>query len=305
MTDQRMDDRLRAAGDHWRATVAADTNDRSEPLDLLDTHRPRRRRLVTILSAAAVIVLVAVGASLLATRDDKTTSAPSNSVPAALRGVTWTDPAARSTIVFLDRAVRVDDGCTVTYRLYARSSTMSIGRHIGAKVICGPGLGPANLRLAHAARRFDRVVLNGTFDWSLDGHVLHLAARGTTIALTTDGKPAPNIEHQTWRLAGVDDARGRLVENLKTVTLTFDQGGPLEFHGSDGCNTISGDVRSTLTTITFVQPKISLMGCGPESPETKVIDTLLAGATDYRILDDELILSRPGYDGLLVYTAVR
>jgi len=79
-----MDERLRSAGERWRSTVAADTDVCSEPLNLIDTRPPNRRRLATILSAAAVVALVAVGASLLVTRDNNTT-AVSGSTPAALR----------------------------------------------------------------------------------------------------------------------------------------------------------------------------------------------------------------------------
>jgi len=48
----------------------------------------------------------------------------------------------------------------------------------------------------------------------------------------------------------------------------------------------------------------TLMEC-PSSRATTVIDTLLSGTTDYRIIGNGLVLSRQGYYGLLAYKAVR
>lgn len=125
-----------------------------------------------------------------------------------------------------------------------------------------------------------------------------------------DGGPSPvdagptSLTGTTWKLVHITDANGHDVPVAGKAALSIDESDHLS--GSDGCNSISGDVDVNATMIGFGNGLATTeLACPNQMSATaEHVDALLAGDVAWRINDDELTLSKAGA-GTLVYQAVR
>jgi heat shock protein HslJ len=137
-----------------------------------------------------------------------------------------------------------------------------------------------------------------------------LVAGGTFLVANLssgDGPPATveagpiSLAGTTWNLVGVTDANGDDVPVAGKATLFIDDSGHL--NGSDGCNSISGDVDISGATIDFGHGLATTeIACPNEvSATAEHVDALVSGDVTWSIGDDKLTLSKDGV-GSLIYT---
>jgi heat shock protein HslJ len=255
----------------------------------------RRWRGRAILAAAASVLIIAALGAVLAPHTSKTSPSAAAS---ALTGVTWTDPASRSTVVFDEDSVRIDNGCEGGLRaLTIGDDWLAIGEPIGMQSVCSPVSTWPPPDIAH----FDRVLTAGRLTWVLTGDTLRLTnAKGESLDLRGGG-PALAVTGQKWALERVldDGSHGQQLLPGSSAAFMIDDG---RVHASDLCSELSGSATVTDTTITFtdVQPDKACIDPG-FTPATRVIDSVLSGTISYGIRGDELILYGEKGD-LLTYT---
>jgi heat shock protein HslJ len=310
MTDERMDARLRAAGERWR-TANTEVAEPSEPseVEIASPATPsRHRNWWAIASAAVVVAALALGAVLFARSSDTGNSAAGIG---QLTGVTWTDPHSNGAVVFLDGSARVTEFCgTDTHPLTVDGDQLTIG----TKVL-GIGSGcadPGIKRTPTQQRRYDEWrraraqflrIVHGPATWSIAGNTLTLTTAGVgTLRLMTDGTPAPQAVGTRWRLAGYygfkQDWHRATGANLH---ITADG----HFTAGDLCGTLVGTADVSLTTMTLDRTGGGPI-CSPPISLTpmRVIDAILKGTVEYSISGDEMVLRKHGSPAMLTYRAV-
>lgn len=301
--DESMDARLRAAGERWRAaTPAATAESGASEFEPLPEPAPRRRTWIASAAAAAIVAAVGVGVGIFASGSGhQPVASGQRALPnqpsgtqSALQGVTWVNRATGVQVVFLADAVRLDDGCTNGLRaLQVNGDQLSIGATVGPQSTCGGAGAPAapttpDPRAVAEGRRFEQL-LHGTSTWSVNGDTLALSRPGVgSTTLTTNGKQAPTILGGRWRLTGVTN---------REIDLAVTADG--HFTASDDACGVSGTVTVTDLTMTFdtTGPPCHALG----TPQTGRIDAFLSGTAQYSIHGNELIISKQGQPGSLLY----
>jgi heat shock protein HslJ len=309
MTDDQMNARLRDAGERWRGANTATAEGDAEELLFTPTKQSHHRRWLTLASAAVIAAALVIGGVVWATQQHHASAPPATKVKvpnaiSVLEGVTWTDTAANATVVFLDGAARTFDGCSNgVNELTVHGDELSLGKQIGPASTCtGTPQFPGQKATPQerALHEFYKT-LRGPSTWSLNGQTLSISrATGASITLTTDGTPALAVVDESWTLERVTDATANELDgSFSAASLAFDRRGG--FTASDLCNQISGTATATVDSIDFSTVAMTARSCGGASPATDVIDKVLSGNVRYAIRGDELILSKVGYDGLLIY----
>lgn len=323
--DESMDARLRAAGERWRAaTPAATAESGASEFEPLPEPAPRRRTWIASAAAAAIVAAVGVGVGIFASGSGhQPVASGQRALPnqpvgsqSALQGVTWVSRATGVQVVFLADAVRLDDGCTNGLRsLQVNGDQLSIGAAFGPQMTCGGGGAPAapptpDPRAVAAAQRFEQL-LHGTSTWAVTGHTLTLSRAGVgSTTLTTNGKQAPTILGGNWVLTQYNDSAGRThnIVDPGYNGVTFDVTSAGQLTASGFCGGLTG-----LVTVSDVS--IDLSGTGALNPAQRcafpqpgsadrVLPSLLSGTVWYSIRGDDLIISKQGQPGNLVYTFI-
>lgn len=301
MTDEQMDARLRAAGERWRSanTTVAEPIEPSD-VEITPTTRghSRRRNWWAIASAAVVVAALVLGAILFArsggTDDDNTATGVGQ-----LTGVIWVGPDGKSTAVFTSKTVTVETRCLVTTLPIAIiGSRLNVDtRSIARTDRC---VSPTRRSVTMLATTpLDRI-LRGIVSWSIEGHTLTLTTSGIgTIALATNGTPAPQLVGTRWRLVQVvDNSTDKATNVNQRMYLMIEPGG--SFRTSDGCNTISGRARVGAATVTFAHLATTQVACPPL--QDVLAGIIRPGQVSAQIGGTELILHTDV--GTAIYEAV-
>jgi heat shock protein HslJ len=294
MTDEQMDARLRAAGERWRAGAATAEPHPDDGFELLPARtRSHNRRWLAVASAAVLVAVLALAGMVVAQRTDH---APSSTNATRQLSGKWIDPVTRATLTFAPGSVRIADGCsTGTYRLQVAGNRATVGAPIGNVSVCGGT--PENqdrLQLFHQ-------VVSGTFTFVRSGQLLALSHAGAgTVLLTPDGNLT--LVDTDWHLWKITDRDGTNIVPAGDPVLHID--GEQHLTGTDGCNSLSGDVQVRVDTIVVPTLATTEMACVDPafSGSTNQIDAMLADTVHYSIDGDALTLTKPGA-GTLVYRA--
>ena len=327
MSTEDLDDRLHAAGEHWRAANATVANVdfgqlaiADEPIDVPVTPipdvapRPRRMR---VLLAVGVGVAAAVAATIVAVSLGGSTPArhrATGTAASALIGVDWRlaqiagpqgTPLAVSGPLMIDKNGKLTgtDGCNhLSAHVTIKADTINLGAVASTEVGClhpGAAFG-AQVALLDA-------VLSGTVHWSVQGDELTLSKDGIAALVyraapppTTDPKALVGID---WQLTAVaqDSPNGTASSVPPGARIAFDGHGG--FTESDGCNGAAGRVAIKAGTLVITKFTSTLVGCRAGDPAPEMVSkVLLAGTVTWSIKDGQLTLTKAGV-GSLSYTS--
>lgn len=312
MTDDRMDARLRAAGETWRAdhsAVATPSRPATE-LETLSPNHPRRPRRTGLFASAAVVAaaLVAGGAFLLNNSGDG--NGNRNGDSAAVEGTVWrltgydgdhgTNNSLSTFYIGPDGSLVADDSCMV------------IGAH--ANVDAGH-LHPTNfdIRYRDCTDSVGEVTFTKAIDlltsgpsFSVDGTALtigapgqpsmHLVAAPDLLPPTTD---VPTFLGAKWQLTKVTDGQGADHPVVGAPTLQVREG---RLSTSDGCNTLGGEVAIQNGKVDLKAVSSTAIGCtGPVSTTAAVIDTFFSADTLHETVRGTTLTITGGGGSELVY----
>lgn len=298
MTDQKMDARLHAAGERWRAanTATADVPDETDgALEILPAPKRHSQRWISAASAAVLAVALVIGGVLIATNrgDGHGPSTATSPEASALTGRIWTLSGDRgSTLSFHKGSVTVDAaGCDkYTVATTVDADHITLGKQIGKPVTC-PAPAPGAY-VDHLKRIVG--ILTGRLAWSVVGERLTLTKTdGSTIGTlvyTSAAAPNPTLVGTDWQLSKIGNSTK--VAGHASLTISGEQ----KLSGNDGCNSVSGDVTVRSGTIAFGQIGNTLMNCSaPDITATvSVVDAMLSGTVRYSIEGGELTLTKTG-----------
>lgn len=290
MTDDKMDARLRAAGEAWRnanaGTVVVDSE--TETLDLGRPRPSHRTRWLTIASAAVVAAALVLGSALLlrtSPKQDNGLASPERT--AALAGQWTITEQPDATLTFRPGAVRISiPGCETTnvdVSLTADTMTFAQRRAPGAACI-------------NTAE--EQGLLTGTVDYSVSGDRLSIAKTGAG-SVQLDRAIAA-IVGPKWYLTNMDLDVGSSPAVAGHPNLQITDG---HLVGSDGCNTMSGDVQVDIDSADLSQLAITEMACTDSDVSATAlgVDTILSGKVSYQVYDgNKLAITKEGV-GTLVY----
>lgn len=300
MTDERMDARLRAAGERWRNADTA-VVERTQPSEVEiapgTQGHSRRRNWWAIASAAVVVAALVFGGILFAragSNDRQATAGVDQ-----LIGVTWSDPQSQVTVVFRPNAARLSDACgTWLYQLTIDGDRLSLGKAIGRQRPCRTlALGRVPAQLRHNGERIALLykILRGPATWSIAGNVLTLTKPGVgTLRLTTDGVTAPEPGRLigTWRLdmLGQDGANsGGGSSATSDITITFQRDRNVVIYHT--CYEMRGTASVADDRITFRALHKINTSCRSEQSEDTTVDYALSGKVSWSLSGDQLTIT--------------
>lgn len=249
-------------------------------------------RTALALLAASALVLAACGSD-----DD---GSPSGSAPTAddLAGtafestdVTGYDLVADTTVTlgFETDALGANAGCNTMSGGYTiTDGTLDVSTMAATMMACDDALMAQDTWLSE--------FLTSGPDITLDGDTLTLSGGETTITLAAQA-PA-EVEGTTWVVTGLvaNEAISSMTAGTEgTATLTITDG---QASIATGCNTGSGSVEVTDTTMSFGPIALTRMACAPDLTdlETQVI-LVLDGEVTYEVDGDSLSIRKDGTDG--------
>ncbi len=249
MTDERMDARLRAAGQRWRAGTDGDTALAEVPeIDEELLAPPRRRR--TWLVAAAGAAVVALVAGLAIGLRGQPRHAPPSADTAGLQGVVWLlqgAPGTRSTATFYvghDGNLVADDECRlIAGHASVTASRLTVSdpvvRYKGCTDQYGPGFYDSGTKL-----------LRGSSAYSIDSSGLTIKRGSGSLHFVPAAKavPPPSLD----------------VPTLTDTTWRAPDGKTLRIDAASG--TISGTICAGRATV--AGPAVTFTGCGPTGQGT-------------------------------------
>jgi heat shock protein HslJ len=329
MSTEDLDDRLHAAAEHWRAANATVANVdfgqlaiADEPMDVPVTPSPevaphRRRRMRGLLAAgvgvAAAVAATIVAISLGGPAPERHDPAPATT--GALVGVDWRlaqiagprgAPLAVSAPLMIDKNGKLTgtDGCNhVGADAKITGDTIKLGAVVSTEMACvnrKPGFA-AQVALLDA-------VLSGTVQWSVQGDELTLSKDGIAALVyraapppTTDPKALVGIDWQLTVMAGAGpDATASTP--AAPAAVRFDGKGHLP--GSDGCNSMGGNVTITPGHLDDVAIGGTLMECpGARHDQYTLMHSVLRGSSIWDIADGQLTITKAGVGSLSWHAA--
>lgn len=310
MTDEEMDARLRAAGERWRvAAESPGTGRAARPQDPLAPIGavPRRRHRVGLLASAAVVVaaLAAGGGYVLSGTSDHHDAGNDT----RLDGTVWRllgyddERVVNSTASFYvgaNGALVADDSCTV---IGAKASVGAGRMHVTDVSVrdrsCTDSAGDVTFSRALPVLTDDPryTIDGGTLTIRAPGKpILHLAAAEHLPPPTLD---VPTLVGATWRLSSITDGSGDTHRVYGAPTLTI-SGARLT--ASDGCNSMSGDVRIDGWELALADVASTLVGCpGDTRTSADVVDRFFAGPTLHAVLEGASLTLKGDGIGELIY----
>jgi heat shock protein HslJ len=172
----------------------------------------------------------------------------------------------------------------------------------------GPAVGCTG-DLGDQSTTVDSFFASNPVGWSIrDGQLLIYGggAQAFSLVFETGGSVQPTgapLVGTKWTLAGITDPAGHDVPVAGNASLLV--GADDKVSGSDGCNSISGDVDVTGSTLGFGSGLATTeMACLDDQVTTTAdhVDNMLSGDVTWKISGDELTLTKDGA-GSLVYRA--
>jgi heat shock protein HslJ len=109
-----------------------------------------------------------------------------------------------------------------------------------------------------------------------------------------DNQEIVDLSGTSWTLFQIG---GQFPVSDSNVTIIFDKD---QAHGNATCNTYSVSYESTGTDLSFGLARTTMMACPHLDQETSYL-AALASVTGYRVENDQLVLSSPDADALLVF----
>lgn len=316
MTDERMDARLRRAGEAWRAaetTAAVDVTSRVEELAAPPTDRPRRVRRVGLLASAAIVAaaLVAGGGFLVANLgSDNGRPTSTEAGPQSLAGTNWalatiTDadghdvPVAGKPVLGIDDSTHVGgtDGCNkFGGDISIDSAVIRFGALELSETACSDD------RVTATAEHVD-AVLSGDVAWSIDDGMLTLSKAG---AGTLAYRSAPSGERSTdpsdlvgvtWTLTTIADASGGTAKTPDRPISIRISAGELDVP----CEHAAVQVGNGMLDIgPFHGDNPSALGCTGFAIAGQHVADVLTGHVTWVIDGDRLTITKDGV-GALIY----
>jgi hypothetical protein len=315
MTDDLMDERLRAAGERWRAAHpgATDLPEHSDEIDIQPSPK-QRQRWITAASAAVVAAALIVGGIVIATNRDNAPPSTHAALPPAasvLAGRTWTlSRDASTTLRFASDSVVIHAaGCVMsTVATHVAGHTLSFGAEIGNGSACG---GPPPGAPAEHLNRI-LAILTGTVGWAVVDNRLTLTKAGvgtlTYRAATADvpsTDPAGLTGH-SWQLTQTEAGDGSGTSQsasggsaISRSVVIFDGTG--RFTVEHRCYTDQGDadLGSGTAVLTHVALKVAIP-CASNAEtkagqnENDLVDSVLTGHVTWAITGTELTVTKGG-----------
>ncbi|MGN6606558.1 MAG: META domain-containing protein [Jatrophihabitans sp.] len=328
--DLRLDARLRAAGERWRAAtdiastdstaasaVAAATAAGDE--ELLDVGRvhdlatPRGRRRATWLLSAAAVAAAAVGIGFAVSgpgggghgRPVATSEAGSS----GLDGTSWrlstltvdgrrATIAGSPTLAFDGGKISGSNGCNFFGgTVSVDGDTMTIGDLAETANGCLPApgaTGPDSITTINE-------ILQGSVHWSIDAGRLTITSDHGTLVYVAVATPASNgLTDVDWTLRSAGDPKGTTVAAPPGVTLHIDSKGA--FVAGDGCAGLSGTATIDRDTATVRLNPTPAIGCLDKgfSGGTTLVDQILGAQWKWVREGDTLTVAND--HGTLIYT---
>lgn len=310
MTDQQMHDRLRAAGERWRAETepASPDSATSEIRPEITVQLPPRHtrwRWITAASAAVVAAALVIG-GVFAFRGHDSGGGQSAAVSHPLAGVTWSRDGM--SIVFRGNTMRVFDGCGGdTLAVTVTATVVRVGRELpGTAYACGGAthVAGSSAAAAQSSGAF-AAITRGTFAYRRSGDTLTISRSGQSLILTTDGSAAPDLVGTIWRLSQINGRDESLSHVATGVDFHIDAGG--EFTTSDGCgNQLAGHATWSDTTVDFGTYARTEIGCADQvlNQGAEMMSSIIGGTAHWQILQNRyLILTKPGVAGQVEFAA--
>ncbi|HVU90603.1 MAG TPA: META domain-containing protein [Jatrophihabitans sp.] len=307
MSDERMDARLRSAGEAWRTATESTALEYAEPAPITPTTPtpPRRRHRATLLASAAVVAaaLVAGGAYVLG-RTTGHQSAPTQNADATLTGTVWrllgygndrprTDSLA-TLYISSDGNLVADDTCELV-TAKATGARPRLRDLTVRNYNCTDAVGEITFDRGLRALRHDPT-------WTLDGDRLTVSGGGTTMHLAAAPHlPAPTADRPTytdttWALTTVTAAgAAQHPAGKPTLRIAGDR-----IVASDTCNTLSGPVTLDGSTL-HVEDGLAqtAMAC-PGNTTQDVVDRILTDGARFDLRGPTLTVTKAGA-GTLTY----
>ncbi len=254
------------------------------------------RRAVALLGAAIVLLAVsACGGDDDGDAATTTTAAPATAAPAAggdeLAGRTFLSTSVegqelvagtRVSIGFEDASLSMNAGCNTSFGAYSvADGVLTAGPLAQTMMFCGDELSAQDAWLVQ--------LLEGAPTVTVDGDALTIASPDVTLQLVDRASEAQNP------LDGTDWAFESLTVDGSTTSAPEGTGlhfGPDDVAVAAGCNTGSGGVEITDTTVTFGPIAITMMACeGPGGEFEAALLPVLEGEFEYTLTDDSLTLT--------------
>lgn len=257
----------------------------------------RPRSVTTVMTPRTALTLVALSTLALAAcgSDDDTAS---GSAPTAddLDGVTFEsvdvtghEPVADTTIslAFRADALSANAGCNTLNGGYTiTDGTLEVAAMASTMMACTEELMAQDGWLAE--------FLASRPEIALDGDTLTLT--GTESTLTLDAVQDADVEGTTWMITGTvaNDAVSSIPRGAEpSLTITDGQAAI-----DTGCNSGSGSVEVTDTTLTFGPIATTRMACAPDLTDLEVtVLTVLDGEVGYEIDGASMSIRADGADG--------
>jgi heat shock protein HslJ len=320
MTDERMDARLRSAGEAWRAADAQAATIDAGQVETLTAPAPRKphRRTGLLASAAVVAAAIVAGGAFLISNIGSDSGRPNQieAGPSGLTGTTWvldsiTDANGNDVPVAGKAAFQIDasdhlsgaDGCNaISGDVGISSDTISFGNGLATtEIACVDDNATATAQQVDA-------MLSGDVTWSINNDALTLskAGAGTLVyravpdeATSTDPSDLIGV---TWTLTTIEDGTGpdgvaKSVSGTSDLRIADAVAGLMLLNG--GCNEYKVDVGAG--TIDITGGDISTQDCAQPQPDLDAVRAVLTGHVTWVIEGDQLTITKDGV-GALVYT---
>jgi len=195
-------------------------------------------------------------------------------------------------ITFAADTLSANAGCNMMNGGYSfDGDTLEVEAMASTMMFCDDGLGDQDTFVSEFLTSGPTVVL--------DGDQLTLTSGDVTVTMLDREVAEPDLplEGTTWILDGLvtNDAISTVPLGVEASLLIEDGQASVD----TGCNTGSGSVEITDTTLTFGPLAITLMACEEDADRTQtVVLTTLDGEVDYLIESDRLTIRHPDGTGL-------
>lgn len=310
MSDEHMDARLRAAGEHWRAANEEPAGVDVAKAAAVEEHEitdvPHRRpRRVGLLASAAVIAAALVVGGTIALSDVGSRHGGDSAGTAGIQGRVWQlrgygdqvrDGSGATFYIDSHGDLVADDTCDL-YLAKAKvdGNSLTVTGGVDRYRSCTDSVG--EVVFTNGGTK----VLRGTSTYAIHGTSLTITRGGTSMHLAAlpAGTPPPTSDIPTfrgahWTLAKAVDKRGTPVQIDKDTPFFVADDGTLA--ASDGCNGLPGTVTGDGPRVRITGGAHTEIGC----PSATLLESVLTGYVREQVIGASLTITKAGV-GTLTY----